>query len=144
MVTETKTAQQTIDCGRQIAKTLGGGRLLLTPSMKQRIVLVIDTTGETGLVTVTTAKRNFRKSWPARGKVDQLVTTIEAALKAARAPVSSITEITVNPGPGSFIGSRAGVTVANTLGWVLGIPVNGKRPPIAVQYQEHGSFRTAI
>ena len=111
--------------------------------MRKRVVLAIDTTGNTGLVTVTTPKRTFEKSWPARGKVEQLIIVIESALKSARAPLGSITEISVNPGPGSFIGSRAGVTVANTLGWVLGIPVNGKRPPIAVQYQEHGSFRRA-
>lgn len=116
----------------------------LKPSMSERVVLVIDTTGDTGLVTVTTPTKSFAKSWPTRGNVERLTTVIEAVLASAKVPPQSITEITVNPGPGSFIGSRAGVTVANTLGWALGVPVNGKRPPVAVQYQEHGSFGTAI
>ncbi|MBI3260799.1 hypothetical protein HYZ64_00290 [Candidatus Berkelbacteria bacterium] len=103
--------------------------------MKKRVVLAIDTTGDIGLITVTTLTRAISKSWPARGKVERLIMVIERALTSAKVPLGSITEITVNPGPGSFIGSRAGVTVANTLGWLLGIPVNGKRPPIAVQYQ---------
>jgi tRNA A37 threonylcarbamoyladenosine modification protein TsaB len=37
-----------------------------------------------------------------------------------------ITEIEVNPGPGSFTGLRVGVAIANALGFALGVPVNGK------------------
>ncbi len=40
--------------------------------------------------------------------------------------LKDITEIEVNTGPGSFTGLRVGVSVANALGWVLGVPVNGK------------------
>lgn len=100
----------------------------------KRVVLAIDTTGETGLVELTTATKRAAQSWPTRGAVERLTGVIEAVARSAKVPLGSITEIKVNPGPGSFIGSRAGVTVANTLGWTLGIPVNGKRPPIAVQY----------
>lgn len=102
--------------------------------MKQRIVLVIDTIGERGLITVTVGKRSFSRAWSARGRIEQLLGNINAVLRAAELPLRSVTEIAVNPGPGSFIGSRVGVTVANTLGWTLGVPVNGKRPPVAVQY----------
>lgn len=35
--------------------------------------------------------------------------------------------IEVETGPGSFTGLRVGVSVANTLGFALGIPVNGKK-----------------
>lgn len=102
--------------------------------MSKRVVLGIDTTGETGLVTLATATKTFNKSWPARGNVERLTAVIKSVMKSAKLALGSITEITVNPGPGSFMGSRSGVTVANTLGWTLGVPVNGKRPPIAVQY----------
>ena len=37
-----------------------------------------------------------------------------------------ITEIEVNPGPGSFTGLRVGVAIANALGFALGVPVNGR------------------
>ncbi len=35
--------------------------------------------------------------------------------------------IEVETGPGSFTGIRVGVSVANALGFSLGIPVNGKK-----------------
>ncbi len=35
--------------------------------------------------------------------------------------------IEVEKGPGSFTGLRVGVSVANALGFALGIPVNGKK-----------------
>ena len=43
-----------------------------------------------------------------------------------RRPLSVITEIEVNPGPGSFTGLRVGAAIANALGFALKIPVNGK------------------
>ena len=52
---------------------------------------------------------------------------IEKILKKKGAKLSDLTEIKVNTGPGSFAGLKVGVTIANTLGYLLGIPVNGKR-----------------
>ena len=40
--------------------------------------------------------------------------------------IKDITEVEIVAGPGSFTGLRVGLSVANTIGWVLGIPVNGK------------------
>lgn len=40
---------------------------------------------------------------------------------------NQLTQIRVLTGPGSFTGVRIGVTVANILGWLLGIPINGKK-----------------
>ncbi len=37
-------------------------------------------------------------------------------------------------GPGSFTGLRVGVSVANALGFSLGIPVNGKKMEIELNY----------
>ena len=45
-----------------------------------------------------------------------------------------ITEIRVNLGPGSFTGTRIGVAIANTLGFALGLPVNGQNPPVEPIY----------
>lgn len=52
---------------------------------------------------------------------------IEKILKKKGAKLSDLTEIKVNTGPGSFAGLKVGVTIANTLGYLLGIPVNGKK-----------------
>lgn len=45
-----------------------------------------------------------------------------------------LTGIEVEVGPGSFTGLRVGVSVANTLGFALGIPVNGKKIETELKY----------
>lgn len=42
--------------------------------------------------------------------------------------------IEVETGPGSFTGLRVGASVANALGYSLGIPVNGKKQEIELKY----------
>ena len=48
--------------------------------------------------------------------------------------LNDVSEIEVNPGPGSFTGSRVGVAIANALAFALKIKVNGKTPPILPVY----------
>ncbi len=63
----------------------------------------------------------------ARQKSSQkLLPFIDELLKKSDKKIEDITEIEVNTGPGSFTGLRVGVSVANALGWVLDVPVNGK------------------
>jgi tRNA A37 threonylcarbamoyladenosine modification protein TsaB len=45
-----------------------------------------------------------------------------------------ITEIEVNPGPGSFTGTRIGVSIANALGFSLNLSVNGQKNPVEPIY----------
>lgn len=52
---------------------------------------------------------------------------VEELLAKKGQKMADITEIEVNVGPGSFTGLRVGVSIANTLGFVLKIPVNGKK-----------------
>lgn len=59
-------------------------------------------------------------------KSQMLLTCVDKLLKKNGKNIEDITEIEVNTGPGSFTGLRVGVSVANTLGWVLGVAVNGK------------------
>ena len=53
---------------------------------------------------------------------------LEKLLQEKKAKMSDITEIEVNPGPGSFTGLRVGVAIANALGYALKVPVNSKKP----------------
>lgn len=59
-------------------------------------------------------------------KSQKLLSFIDELLKKHSKKAEDITEIEVNTGPGSFTGLRVGVSVANTLGWALGVPVNGR------------------
>ena len=59
-------------------------------------------------------------------KAQRLLPFIDELMQKHNKKFKDITEIKVNTGPGSFTGLRVGVSVANALGWALGVPVNGK------------------
>lgn len=63
-----------------------------------------------------------------------LLPLIEKLLKSQRKEFKDLTGIEVQTGPGSFTGLRVGVSVANALGFSLGIPVNGKKVETELVY----------
>lgn len=67
---------------------------------------------------------------------------IQKTLAQAGKTPQDITSIEVNPGPGSFTGTRVGVAIANALGFALNLPVNGQEPPINVIYSQEPSITT--
>ncbi|HBL52299.1 MAG: tRNA (adenosine(37)-N6)-threonylcarbamoyltransferase complex dimerization subunit type 1 TsaB [Candidatus Blackburnbacteria bacterium RIFCSPHIGHO2_02_FULL_39_13] len=58
---------------------------------------------------------------------EKLLAVIDQMLKKHNKKIEDISEIEINLGPGSFTGLRVGVAIANTLGWLLDIPINGKK-----------------
>jgi tRNA threonylcarbamoyl adenosine modification protein YeaZ len=86
--------------------------------------LFIDTSNSERIVVGLGAERHETSS--RRERSQMLLVFIAKLLKEKKMKLTDITEIEVNTGPGSFTGLRVGVAVANALGWVLGIPVNGK------------------
>lgn len=62
-----------------------------------------------------------------KDKSQRLLSFVDEVLEKKSKKLEDVSEIEVNVGPGSFTGLRVGVSVANALGWALGIPVNGKR-----------------
>ncbi len=56
-----------------------------------------------------------------------LLPMIEEILKLNHLTPKDLTGIRVHTGPGSYTGLRVGIAVANTLGWSLGITVNGQK-----------------
>lgn len=56
-----------------------------------------------------------------------LLPLILRLLKTTHYNPQTLKGIEVKTGPGSFTGLRVGVSVANALGFALGIPVNGKK-----------------
>jgi tRNA threonylcarbamoyladenosine biosynthesis protein TsaB len=59
-------------------------------------------------------------------KSQKLLPFIDETLRKKKKSMKDIKSIQVNTGPGSFTGLRVGVSVANTIGWVLDVKVNGK------------------
>jgi tRNA threonylcarbamoyladenosine biosynthesis protein TsaB len=65
-----------------------------------------------------------------------ILSVIEEILINNNLKIEQINQISVNTGPGSFTGIRVGIAVANTLGWLLDIPVNGNKKIITeMKYQ---------
>ena len=88
---------------------------------------------------------------PKSGKVQKLIQKqklgsqvllpmIVRILKKNDLSFKDLTAIEVNCGPGSFTGTRVGVSVANALGFALGVPVNGKKGKIVVPIYEKSKF----
>ncbi len=63
-----------------------------------------------------------------------LLPLIKKILDASKLDFSSLKGIEVETGRGSFTGLRVGVSVANALGYSLGIPVNGKSIETELNY----------
>ncbi len=56
-----------------------------------------------------------------------LLELIDKIVKKGKIKLEDLDQVKVNIGPGSFTGLRVGVSVANALGYSLGIPVNNKK-----------------
>src|SRR3989304_8722745 len=69
-----------------------------------------------------------------------LLPIIIKILKKNKASFSDLTAVEVNPGPGSFTGTRVGVSVANALGFALNIPINKKKGKIVIPVYEKSKF----
>ena len=72
-------------------------------------------------------KENFSRQPLDTRKAQAVLPMVDALLKKHQLSLQDISEIKVNPGPGSFTGVRVGVSIANALGFLLNIPVNGKK-----------------
>jgi tRNA threonylcarbamoyladenosine biosynthesis protein TsaB len=63
-----------------------------------------------------------------------LLPLIFKLLRTTNSELKTLQGIEVETGPGSFTGLRVGVSVANALGFSLGIPVNGKKMETNLNY----------
>ena len=95
---------------------------------KKNIILVIDTSSnkEISVGLEIDGKMEILKHAVDR-RTQAVLPLTEKLLKKNKLTLKNLTGIKVNPGPGSFTGLRVGVSVANTLGYLLKIPINGKK-----------------
>lgn len=99
-------------------------------------ILSIDTS-DTARITVSLeaeGKRYEQTSESHIHRAQAVLPLIAALLEKHRLKFSDIAEINVHVGPGSFTGIRVGCTVANMLGLLLRVPVNGKKTLVMPQY----------
>lgn len=86
------------------------------------------------VVTLTIDEQTFMKEREQQFGSQVLISLIEEVLAEAGISFSDLDQISVSKGPGSFTGLRVGVAVANALGYSLGIPVNGKKMEVDLEY----------
>lgn len=96
--------------------------------------LYIDTTVPLKVI-VRLGEAEYLREYQTPQEQDLLV-VIDEALKTQDVALKEIKSIEVNPGPGSFTGTRVGVSVANTFAFALSIPINGQKPPVEPIYSE--------
>jgi len=58
-------------------------------------------------------------------RAQELQHLIEVLLQRNHCPISQLNAVAVLEGPGSFTGTRIGVTTANTLHWLRHLPILG-------------------
>lgn len=92
------------------------------------IILYIDTSSNKEITVglEIDSKKDTMTEEVGRDRAQMVLPLIERLFKKHTITLQEITEISVNVGPGSFTGLRVGVSIANTLGYTLQIPVNGK------------------
>lgn len=110
------------------------------------ITLTIDTTTQTMIVglfqadeqvaTITKSSKNDHASI--------LMPAIEEILEQNAIEPNMLTKIIVNNGPGSYTGTRIGVTTAKTLGWALNIPVQTASALQVLHKQTEKKYTTPI
>lgn len=92
-----------------------------------RTILFIDTADSKKVrVAVERNGKRIERVSTRETKAQMVLPMIEELLKSQKLTLSDLTEISVNPGPGSFTGLRVGFSVAQALGKLLDVPVNGK------------------
>ena len=90
------------------------------------MLLIIDTTDKECLVGWDDGRKLAIKKW--RWEKDtgsEVLDNIQKLLRKHANNLKKIKAILVNQGPGSYTGTRVGITIANSLGWSLNIPVVG-------------------
>lgn len=106
--------------------------------MKKDITLIIDTRSSVKtIITLISDGKKKETSLQTDQKHSQAVLPlIEKILTEQHLSLRDITHIEVPVDTGSYTGRRVGVAIAQTLGTLLSVPVNGKRAnrPIEIPY----------
>ena len=104
----------------------------------QAILLIDTTNNKEMMVGLRLDGKEILKKQPLDTRKAQVVLPLtQEILKEHALQLKDLTAIEVNAGPGSFTGIRVGLSIANTLGFLLQISVNDKKvgEPAEAVYQ---------
>lgn len=89
------------------------------------MMLYLDTTNEESIIQLWKDTKLLSDNRWISGRTlgDNLLPEIEKLLQKSNLKLSNLNQIAVNSGPGSFTGTRIGVTTANAIAWSNNIPV---------------------
>lgn len=107
------------------------------------MILKIDTTKNNEVVVELVdplTKKSDKLLKPQKFGSQALLPLIVKILKKNRKDFFDLSQVEVNRGPGSFTGTRVGVAVANSLGFALNIPINGKKGKIVLPVYTKSKF----
>jgi len=94
---------------------------------KKEYVLGIDTTeSDTGIGLVGPKVYEIKTWISIKNQSKELLPNIDKLLKKNKIKPPQLKWVAVNLGPGSFTGLRVGISIANTFGYELNIPIIGK------------------
>ena len=90
--------------------------LSIDTSERTKAVMSLEVEGKTETIGVDTPL----------GSGTAVLTALESLLTKHKLTVRDVTGLRVATGPGSYTGLRVGAAIANSLAWILKIPVNSK------------------
>lgn len=100
---------------------------------RKSVILYINTSDNKKVeVTISVNGKKTSKVVPNVWTSQLLLPMIDEMLKKHNIKLEQLTEIKINEGPGSYTGLRVGAAVANTLSYLLKIPVNGKKEKLVI------------
>lgn len=93
--------------------------------MKKVVVFIDTSTADSVRVGIEQEGKKVAKVVGRQSQAQMALPMIEELLKDQKLKPSDITEIKVHTGPGSYTGLRVGMAIANMLGTLLGVSING-------------------
>lgn len=120
-----KKPSTVINCAQTPWKIIRLGAVQLKTD---KIIVFIDTTSNEVIkvsLEINGAKKSLEQKLD-KNKAQAILPLIDKMLKENKLGLKDLTGIQINPGPGSYTGIRVGLTIANTLAFLLKIPINNK------------------
>ena len=89
-------------------------------------ILILDTSSNEKITVglVINGKKDIRVEKIISNKTQIILPLIDKLLKKHSLKPYDLSEIQINPGPGSFTGLRIGLAIANAMSFALKIPIN--------------------